>query len=232
MKPKILGIIPARSGSVGVVNKHMKKLGDKPLIQYTIESALQSNSLQTITLSTNCPDIMRFAAGFPQIQIPFQRPEYLATGKTPMLPVVQHTLTFYQEIGQHFDYVCLLQATTPFRCKTLIDKTIMHLLQTNASSLTTVRKVPSKYNPRWCFNMQEEGKLQPVLPGKLITGRQDLPETYYRDGQIYLASTDLVREGFLITPETLGFLNECGPDINIDTMNDWQAAQNWIAHGK
>lgn len=232
MKTKILGLIPARGGSKGVPNKHIKQLGEKPLIQYTLESALQSTLLDTIALSSDCGEIIREVQRFPNIQIPFIRPDYLSTDETPSLPVIQHALEFYEKAGIHFDAVCLLQPTTPFRPEGLIDKVIKCFLEYGAESMATVRAVPSRYNPYWCFQMVDS-RLKPVTAQHgIIPRRQDLPETYYRDGQIYLASTELIRKGFLITPETIGFKNHLGPDINIDTMDDWHAAQNQISHGK
>ena len=233
MAPKILGLIPARAGSQGVPGKHTKLLGSKSLIHYTFQSAIQSRLLDTVALSTDSDEIINAAKSFPDIEIPFVRPANLATDETPTVLVIQHALNFYQNIGQHFDYVCLLQATTPFRKDGLIDKAVSYFLHTNAESLTTVRRVPSKYNPHWCFEFNENAQLKPVMQeSRLILRRQDLPDAYYRDGQIYIVSRKLVQNGLLLNEQTIGLINNEGPDINIDTIDDWNLAKKWLSNEK
>ena len=233
MEVRILGLIPARAGSRGVPGKHTKPLGGKPLIHYTFQSAVESKLLETIALSTNCQEITGTTKLFPDIEVPFVRPGYLAMDETPTILVIQHALTFYQSIGRSFDYVCLLQATTPFRKNGIIDKAIRYCLKANSDSLTTVRKVPSKYNPHWCFKISDDARLEPVIQEScLIPRRQELPDTYYRDGQIYITSVQMLEKGFLLNERTIGFLNENGPDINIDSMHDWNSAEKWLSDGK
>src|SRR5688572_25705510 len=114
LSPKVLGLIPARMGSKGVPGKNMKLLGGTPLIQYTIEPALQSELLSTIFVSTDCPDTAGFAKCFNSIAVPFMRPAHLATDDTPMTDVVIHALDYAERNGYYFEYVLLLQPTCPF----------------------------------------------------------------------------------------------------------------------
>jgi CMP-N,N'-diacetyllegionaminic acid synthase len=230
---KILGIIPARAGSRGVADKHSRILGDRPMIEYTIQSALKSRLLHTITLSTDCPKIIAITQAFPRIEIPFVRPSSLGQDDTPTLPVIKHTLQYYQKTGQEFDFICLLQPTTPFRANGLIDETIEHLLIHKAQSLVTVRKIPVQYHPYWSFMMNECSQLNAVTQSGAITPRRQLlPDTYHRDGQIYLTSVSMINAGSLLDTQTIGFHNERGPDINIDSHLDWALAENWISNGK
>lgn len=233
MDSTILGLIPARAGSRGVPGKHTKPLGGKPLIHHTFQSATQATFLNTIALSTDSHEVIETAKSFPNIEVPFVRPAHLAKDETPTILVVQHALTFYQSIGRNFDFVCLLQPTTPFRQDGFIDKAISYFLSANTDSLTTVRTIPSKYNPHWCFKIGDDERLKPVIEGlPMISRRQDLPAAYYRDGQIYIVSTQLALEGFLLTERTIGLINDDGPDINIDSMDDWGSAEKWLSDGK
>lgn len=229
MLPAILGLIPARAGSQGVPGKHMKLLGGKPLIRYTFDSALRANWLHTIALSTDCPDIIEYAKGFPAIEIPFLRPSQLAAHDTPSVEVIQHAMTFYKNLGRHFDYICLLQATTPFRPNGLIDYAIQLLLDNKAESLVSIHRTPNRYNPYGSLRMDSKNRVTQVIPGKVIPRRQDLPEAFHRDGQIYLTSVHMIERGEIMNPDTMGLLDEQGPDINIDTLEDWKLAENWLA---
>lgn len=225
--PRILGIIPARSGSVGVPGKHMRKLGKHPLIHYTIMSALQSTRLSKLMISTDSPGIAALACRYQGVDIPFLRPKHLAMSETPSILVIQHVLEYYQNAGEIYDYICLLQPTTPFRRPGLIDEAITELTLTNEESLVSVMLIPNQFNPFWSFQFIDN-RISKTIPGELAPRRQALPACYCRDGQIYLASSKMIAKGKLIDDCTLGLLNDQGPHINIDTEADWTQAEQWI----
>ena len=229
--PRILGVIPARAGSKGIVNKNIRLLAGKPLIQYTIESALLSSCLDTIVVSSDSQEILRFCKNFPEIEIPFIRPSRLSMDETPTIEVVKHALENYAERGKTFDYVCLLQPTSPFRNENLIDLAVKKLMDEKGESLVTVRKIPTQYNPHWAFKM-EEGLLSPFIGDEeLVPRRQELPEVWHRDGKIYLTSVNLVKQGILIGGKAIGFQNDGETDVNIDTWEDWNVAEKHLTNG-
>lgn len=233
MRPpfQILGIIPARKGSKSVPKKHMRSLGAFPLIDYTLKSALSSKLLSKVMVTSDCPDILNQARTFKTIEVPFIRPDYLSEDNTPTIPVIQHVLQHYTKKGENFDAICLLQPTTPFRADGLIDLSIERFIDTKADSLITIQKIPARFNPYWSFAMNDSHFIAPSIEtNHLIPNRQALPDTYYRDGQIYLATVALVQSGTLLNNRTIGFLNENSPDINIDEPTDWQLAEAHIAH--
>ncbi|MCE6988669.1 cytidylyltransferase domain-containing protein [Dyadobacter sp. CY323] len=226
--PIILALIPARAGSKGVPGKNMKQLGGKPLIAYTIESALHSEMLARIVVSTNCMETIRFVNGFPRIETPFVRPDAISRDETPMQEVVLHALEYFADQGIQFEYVLLLQPTTPFRTVDLIDRAIQKIIESESDSLVTIQKIPDKYNPYWAFEYQNDTLITPVIPDKRLTSRrQDLPETYYRDGRIYISKTSLIKQGTFLGGKIYGMLtNEI--DINIDTLEDWKKAEMYV----
>lgn len=230
-KPRILGIIPARAGSKGVPYKNIRLLAGKPLIQYTIQSALLSKELDTILISTDCNEVIGFSKQYANIEIPFIRPAKLALDTTPTIDVVRHAVNYYEKVGRTFDYVCLLQPTSPFRNDELIDKTIRKIIETGADSLVTICKVPSQYNPHWTFKMEEN--LLSISTGdkQIITRRQDLPDAWHRDGKVYITSTEQLRKGEITGGRIIGYINENEPDVNIDSFEDWELAENLLANG-
>ena len=99
--PKILGIIPARAGSKGIPNKNIRLLAGKPLICYTIQSALLSNKLDTILISTDSEEVIAISEQYERIEIPFIRPKELSSDTTPTIDVIRHAVKYYKEIGRY-----------------------------------------------------------------------------------------------------------------------------------
>jgi CMP-N,N'-diacetyllegionaminic acid synthase len=225
--PKILGLIPARKGSKGIPGKNLKLLGGKPLIQYTIESALACQLLDTILVSSDCETILQISSRFKGIETPFIRPAEIALDNTPTILVASHALEFYKKQKRTFDYVCLLQPTAPFRSKDLIHEAIIKTIQTKADCLVTVSKIPDKFNPNWAFQMNDDQQLFQVLKEKkLVPCRQELPDTFYRNGKVYISKTELIQNGILLGGKVTGLFSE--PGVNLDTQSDWEEAENYI----
>jgi CMP-N-acetylneuraminic acid synthetase len=229
---KVLGIIPARGGSKGVPGKNTKILGGKPLMAYTAEAALQSSMLSKIILSTDDPEIAK-VGGSLGLTVPFLRPESLALDDSPTLPVIQHALGFYKDLGELFDAVCLLQVTSPFRAIGLIDMALKKFHQQNADSLMSVLKVPDHFNPHWTFETSHDGFLK-ISTGedKIISRRQELPICFFRDGSIYITKTEVISAGSLYGNRIAFYENDPNFYINIDTLDDWAKAEKWLLEAK
>ncbi len=223
---KVVGIIPARGGSKGIPGKNIKLLGGKPLIQYTVEAALQSASLEKIIVSTDSQAIATVAQQL-GAEVPFIRPMELAQDDTPTLPVIQHALRWLEQKGEQYDAVCLLQPTTPFRPVGFIDRAIEKFKQGNADSLISVLPVPSEYNPHWVFESNSKGFLEIATGEKqIIPRRQELPSAYIRDGAIYITKVQIVFELNSLYGNLIDFIvSEESNHVNLDTLDDWQKAK-------
>ena len=110
----ILGIIPARGGSRGLPGKNVREISGKPLIAWSIESAASSKYLDRVIVTTDDNEIAGIAERS-GAEVPFIRPENLAGDKTPMLDVVVHAVDFFKAKEITFDYVALLEPTSPLR---------------------------------------------------------------------------------------------------------------------
>lgn len=226
---KILGLIPARKGSKGVPGKNHKLLQGKPLIQYTIESAMTSKRLDSCILSSDDEEVVKIAEQL-GVSVPFIRPESLAQDDTPMIAVVQHALSWLEKNGQDFDVLCLLQATSPFRKKGFIDLAIEKFFYQQADSLVSVLPVPHQYNPHWTFLSDDKGLLHIATGDKtIISRRQDLPKAYIRDGSIYLVRTNIVQTQGSLYGSRIGFIeSDPGLYVNIDSPEDWHRAEELL----
>ena len=223
---KILAVIPARGGSKGIPGKNIKKLGDRPLIAYSIEAVKQSRLISETILSSDSEDIIKIAQKH-GLKAPFKRPDALAQDNSKSIEVIIHALKYFKDNGQRFDAVCIIQPTTPFRDQGLFDRAIRKFIEADYDSLVSVRKVPQEYNPHWCFE-EEEGLLQ-ISTGEeeIISRRQDLPIAYHRDGAFYITKTDVILDQNSLYGKRIGYVENSNADyVNLDTMEDWYLAEN------
>jgi CMP-N-acetylneuraminic acid synthetase len=215
-----------RAGSKGIPGKNKKSLGGKPLMQYTIESALQSKHLTDVVVSTEDPTLAAMAQSL-GAEVPFMRPEALATDTASSIDVVMDALIQLEGLNRHYDAVCLLQVTTPFRTAAHIDRAIEKFQQDRLDALVSVQKVPHVYNPHWVFIADDQGKLK-IATGdeQIIKRRQDLPEAYVRDGALYLTKTAVILNQKSFFGKELGCIElENYQSVNLDTEADWHLAE-------
>lgn len=179
----ILAVIPARGGSKGVPNKNIKDLCGKPLIAYTIEQARKSQYIDRTIVSTDSLEIADIAERF-GAEVPFMRPEELATDKSGTLDVLVNAIEWLEENEKYrFDILVLLHATTPLREPEDIDHSIELLVEKRAGSVFSVTE--AHRNPY--FNMVEikNNKVKLVKKGKYVT-RQESPEVFDMNSSIYV----------------------------------------------
>jgi CMP-N,N'-diacetyllegionaminic acid synthase len=230
---RILGIIPARGGSKGVPGKNIKLLNGKPLLQYTVEIALESQYLTDVILSSDDTQIITVAESL-GVQVPFIRPTALAEDKTPTIDVIIHALQWFEKQVVFFDAVCLLQVTSPFRTVEFLDRAITKFMDSGCDSLVSVQKVPHEYNPHWTFEVNQDGNLK-IATGesKIISRRQELPNTYHRDGSIYITKTEVILQQHTLYGKSTAFI-ESSPEfyVNIDTLADWEKAEQMIKNNQ
>ncbi len=111
---KTLFIIPARKNSKGLPGKNTKPLQGKPLVQYSLETALELTTKENICVTTDSVDVIQIAENL-GIHVPFIRPTELSTDTAGSREVILHALNHYKQQGIQYDVVVLLQPTSPFR---------------------------------------------------------------------------------------------------------------------
>src|SRR6266487_2107739 len=223
---RVLGIITARGGSKGIPRKNIRLLAGKPLLQYTAEAALGAKRLSRVILSTEDAEIAEVGRSC-GIDVPFMRPLELAQDDTPTLPVVQHAVRSLHERGAIYDAVCLLQPTSPLRQAADIDGCITSMVESGADCVVTVLRVPDKYNPHWVYFRNKEGFLQlSTDQPEPIPRRQALPVAVHREGSVYVTRRSILMEGnSLYGTKVLGYQIKSLSSLNIDTQDDWEAAE-------
>lgn len=219
---KILAVIPARGGSKGVPGKNIKILNGKPLIQYTIEAAKEAFVSEPICISTDDIKIKKVVESL-GTEVPFLRPDELATDTSGTYEVLLHAVNYYESIGYSPDVVVLLQATSPFRSSTHI-KEALDLYDESCEMVVSVKE--TKANPYYVLREEgENGYLVPSKVGKFIR-RQDCPEVYELNGAIYIINAAALKEKSL--SEFKKVKKYIMSDLNshdIDTSLDWEFAE-------
>lgn len=212
---KVLAVIPARGGSKGIPRKNIINVAGKPLIAWTIEAAKTSKHIDRIVLSSDNDEIITVARQW-GCEVPFKRPDDLALDETPGVMPVLHAL----EMLPGYDYVVLLQPTSPLRTAADIDGCIERCAADKAHCCVSVTE-PDK-SPYWMYHLTNNGCLTPVLEKeKTITRRQNLPVVYALNGAVYVAESQwlLTNKAFL-TRETRAYAMPRNRSVDIDSQMD------------
>ena len=218
---KILAVITARGGSKGVPGKNIRALCGKPLIAWTIEAARESKYIDRTVLSSEDDKIIQVAREW-NCEAPFVRPRELALDTTPGIEPLLHAV---QNLPG-FDYVVLLQPTSPLRKASDIDGCIELCMRSQAT--TCVSLVEAEESPYWMYRMNKNNQLSAVIAND-FKRRQDLPPTYLVNGAIYVAEIQtLVRERVLINDKTIGFIMPRERSLDIDRESDFDEAQTLL----
>lgn len=211
----ILALITARGGSKGIPRKNLVDLGGKPLIAWTIEAAKKCGYIDRLILTSDDSEIIRVSKQL-GCEAPFVRPTELASDSTPSMDVILHAL---DALVTQYDYLLLLQPTSPFRTAQHINQAIDFLLRTGADSIVSIS--PVKKNPELIFYALEDGLLKPVVEGAQTSRRQDSKPAYEYNGAIYLTRIPYLRKvRSYKTPETRGIELANFIDIDIDEPKD------------
>ena len=227
--PTILGVIPARGGSKGIPRKNIRLLGDKPLLAWTVQTALQSAVLDRLILTTEDEEIAEVGRTY-GCEVPFLRPQELATDETPGIEPVLHALNLLEaHEGYVPEFVMLLQPTSPFRTSEQMKQAVKQFLMSNFDSLVSV--VEPKHPPLWMFVKDADESLKPLLSSEKPTRRQDLPESFALNGAIYLTRTTVLKREKTFMPErTMGYVMDRLTSLDLDDMVDWKVAECLIAN--
>lgn len=226
----VLAVITARGGSVTLPRKNVLPLAGKPLIAHSIEAALGARDLGApildVVVSTDDEEIAQVSRRF-GAHAPFRRPAELATPEAASLPVVQHAVSFMEDTkGSPFDWILLLQPTSPLRTAGDIMQALQLGEEKDATAVVSVTDANSAHPAK--LRLIEDGTLRPYL-GTSFTPlrRQDFGFDVYRtNGAIYLARRDvLMDEGSFYGTRPYAYVMPPERSIDIDTKLDFEIAE-------
>lgn len=225
---RVLALITARGGSKRLPRKNVLPFCGQPLLAWSVQAAKQAEHVDRVILSSDDPEIIA-AAREAGCEVPFVRPPELASDEASSVDVALHALDALAMQGDHFQWITLLQPTSPLRTAEDIDGSLRACVQAGAHSALGVT-APER-SPFVMFTVNGAGSLDPLCNRgiDLQTARsQDFPPVLAINGAIFLTRVDWLREhrafyGAGTIPWTMAQQRS----INIDTPWDFALGQ-WM----
>ena len=219
-----LAIIPARGGSKRLPRKNILNLCGKPLISWSIEAGLKSKYIDKVVVSSDDTEILNISNEL-KVQV-IKRPNELASDTSTSFDVVQHAIDNLES----YEYILLLQPTSPLRNENHIDKAIEILEEKNADAVISVCEM--NHNPLWSNTLDDSLSMEGFIGDNLLNKRsQDLKKYYRLNGAIYLCKTDklLKEKSFFLKKNIFAYVMNSNNSIDIDRKEDFELASLYLS---
>jgi len=215
-----LAIIPARGGSKRLPRKNVLDLNGKPLIAYSIEAGLKSKYIDKVIVTSDDEEILNISKEFGADII--KRPDALASDTATSFDAIKHTIDNVDK----YDYIVLLQPTSPLRSAKQIDEAIELLESKEANAVVSVCEMD--HSPLWSNTLPQDGSMQGFLRDEILNKRSQDLEKYYRlNGAIYICKTDklLEEKSFFLKDNIYAFIMDRESSVDIDEEIDFKIAE-------
>lgn len=192
---RVLALVPARRGSKGLPLKNIRHLHGKPLLAWPIAAARASRHVDRVVLSTDDAEFAELGrqAG---ADVPFLRPTDLAGDNAPSIGFILHALDALEAEGERFDYLVLLEPTSPLTEASDVDAALaaLHAASPRAQALVGVSPIVNMH-PAFAVRISADGLLQPYAAGAFdqLPRRQDIEPLYALDGSLYISTVAALR---------------------------------------
>lgn len=220
-----LAIIPARGGSKRLPRKNVLDLCGKPLIAYTIEAGLKSDYIDKVTVSSDDEEILEISKKFGAETV--KRPDELASDIATTFDAIKHTID--NNIDK-YDYIVLLQPTSPLRNSKHINEAIELLEEKKADSIISVCEMD--HSPLWSNTLDDTLSMNDFLRDDILNKRSQDLEKYYRlNGAIYICKTELLlkEKSFFIKENIFAYIMDRKSSIDIDEEIDFKMVEILIS---
>lgn len=220
---KILAIIPARGGSKGLPGKNIKELCGKPLIAWTIQRALESQYISEVFVTTDSQEIADVSEKY-GVLVPELRPSELASDTASSMDVIEYVINYYENRNQFFDYIILLEPTSPLRKVNDIDDIISLALDNQeADGVISVGEVHMEH-PSIVKRINDKGYIEKyVTNSNGAYQRQMLDKAYFPYGVSYLIKTSVFKDFKAIyTEKMMPYYIERWQCYEIDDIYDFE----------
>ena len=225
---KFIGVITARIGGKRLPGKNIRLCAGKPLIAWTIQEALKSEYLDKVMVTTDSSkygDISKEHGA----EVPFLRPSELATDTATSVQVVEHVIHYYETYKEQFyDYVVLLEPTSPLRKAQDIDRGIEYLLEKKAEAVVSVCDIDKVFSPDYVNTLPPDMSMEDFLPETLKYSINQHPKQYYCiNSAIYICKIErlLKEKTFFLRRNIYAFLMNRLSSIDINDEQDFLMAE-------
>ncbi|PLY06363.1 MAG: pseudaminic acid cytidylyltransferase [Arcobacter sp.] len=220
--PRCIAIIPARGGSKRIPKKNIKLFHGKPLLAYSIETALKSELFEKVVVSTDSEEIAMIAKEY-GAEVPFVRPKELSDDFTGTGEIITHAINFLKEKGEEFDFCCTIYATAPLLQKKYLMEGFEKLKNSDAVSSFSVTSMP--FPIQRTFKITGNNRCQMFWPENFIKRSQDLEEAYQDAGQFYWQNLNKKAKDIFFGQDSIAIILPRYLVQDIDTIEDWERAQ-------
>jgi pseudaminic acid cytidylyltransferase len=224
----IVAVIPARGGSKRIPRKNIRPFAGKPIIGYSIESAIRSGLFDRVVVSTDDSEISDVAREF-GAEVPFTRPLTLADDHTGTTEVIAHAVEWFSGRGVPISAVCCIYPTAPFIQSEDLSEGL-RLMQSGRWRyvFAATRFVGSVHR---AFRQTNDGGLEMLFPDKFTARSQDLPDVLHDAGQFYWGRAEawLSRAKVFDRDSTIVSIPPWRV-LDIDTEEDWRYAEAMAKH--
>lgn len=221
---KNLAIIPARSGSKGIPDKNIKPLLGKPLLAYSIQAAMQSGLFSTVHLSTDSEQYAEIAKKF-GVETPFLRSKENSSDSASSWAAVLEVLKRYEQMGEIFDTVMMLQPTSPLR--TAEDICNAYQMMYEKKALTVVSVCEAEHPPVWSGILPDNRCMNGFLSHTALKQRQAVSKYYRLNGAIYLFNVEHFKahQGIFYDSDSYAYIMPQERSVDIDGLLDMLFAE-------
>jgi len=215
-------VIPARGGSKRIPMKNIQDFCGKPIIAWSIDTALKSNLFDKVVVTTDNAEIASVAKKY-GAEVPFVRPADLSDDFSGTNAVVKHAIQWFISNGMNIDYACCLYATAPFVCSKYLEEGYRKLIRTQKSFAFSVTTFP--FPIKRALRIKGDC-VEPIWPENTMARSQDFEEAYHDAGQFYWGKANAFLDNKVL------FSNKSIPVIiprylvqDIDSVEDWKRAE-------
>lgn len=219
---KSIAIIPARGGSKRIPRKNIKDFFGKPLIAYSIKTALESNLFDKVVVTTDDAEIAEIAKKY-GAEVPFLRPKKLSDDFTGTVDVVNHAIDYFKKHGQEFDFACTIYATAPLLQSKYLVEGFNKLKDSDAVNAFSSTSMP--FPIQRTFKLDDNGRCEMFSPEYYMTRSQDLEEAYQDAGQFYWTKLDQTSDEIMFGKDSIPVILPRYLVQDIDTLEDWERAE-------
>ena len=219
---KVLAIIPARSGSKGLPGKNVRMLLDKPLLAWPISAAKDSKYIDKIIVSTDSESIAKVARKY-GAEIPFLRPEEYSLDESTSYEFISHALNFFKLKKEEFDYLVLLEPTSPLTEGIDLDEGLDKLYNNRDKAKSLVGVVENlAFHPDFCVKISDLFIIPFQDKDFIVKRRQDLEKVYSFEGSMYIADVEhYLEKKTFYHDKTLPFIFPEYKSFEIDSLIDF-----------
>ncbi len=230
---RVLALVPARAGSKGLPGKNIRPLAGKPLLAWPVAAALAAETVDRVVLSTDSAEYAEIGREY-GADVPFLRPPELAADSAPSIDFILHALETLAAAGDVYDYVVILEPTSPLTEASDIDAAVatLHAARDRADAIVGVAPLVTTH-PAFAVRRGPDGLIAPLDGGAFgaLPRRQDIEPLFVLDGSLYVSAVAAVgRERAFCHARTLGFETARYKALEVDDLVDFLCIEAILTH--